>query len=122
MAYLYLIIATLMWSFVGVMVKSASAVFPSSVITLGRFFFGFIFLGIFMKFNRKDLILYWKNNWIWIGVTGKSLNYIFENIAISIGFAYSNVVVWPVQAVFLMFMAIVLFKETITPLKITAAT
>ncbi|NLM10915.1 MAG: DMT family transporter [Clostridiaceae bacterium] len=121
MGYLYLIIATLLWSFVGVMVKSASTMFSSSVITLGRFLFGFVFLGLFMKAKGKKISIYWKDKWIWIGVIGKSLNYIFENIAISIGYAYSNVIIWPIQSVFLLIMAFILFKEKITPVKVVAS-
>lgn len=120
MGYLYMFIATLLWSLVGTMVKTASVMFPSSVITLGRFFFGFIFLGLFMAVKKRKLVLYWKNKWIWIGVLSKSCNYIFENIAIGIGFAYSNVVIWPVQAVFLTLMAVFLFKEKMTPVKVVA--
>lgn len=121
MGYLYLIIATLLWSFVGVMVKSASTMFPSSIITLGRFLFGFTFLGLFMKAKGIKITVHWKNKWIWIGVLGKSLNYIFENIAIGIGYAYSNVIIWPVQSVFLMIIAFFLFKEKITPIKAIAS-
>lgn len=121
MGYLYIIIATLLWSFVGVMVKSASTMFSSSIITFGRFLFGFIFLGIFMKATGRKISFHYRNKWIWIGVMGKSLNYIFENIAIGIGYAYSNIIIWPVQAVFFMIMAFILFKEKITPVKIIAS-
>lgn len=121
MGYLYLIIATLLWSFVGVMVKTASTMFHSSTITFGRFLFGFIFLGLFMKSKGQKINIYWKNKWIWVGVFGKSLNYILENIAIRIGYAYSNVIIWPIQAVFLMFMAFILFKEKITSTKLIAS-
>jgi len=121
MGYLYVVFATLMWSFVGVMVKSASTMFSSNVITFGRFLFGFVFLGFFMKAKGRKISVHWKDKWIWIGVTGKSLNYIFENIAIGIGYAYSNIIIWPVQSVFLLIMAFVLFREKITPVKITAS-
>lgn len=121
MGYLYLIIATLLWSFVGVMVKSASTMFSSSLITLGRFLFGFIFLGLFMRVKGKKITLHWKDKWIWIGVIGKSLNYIFENIAINIGYSYSNIIIWPIQSIFIMIMAFILFKEKIQPIKIVAS-
>lgn len=121
MGYLYIIIATLLWSFVGVMVKSASTMFSSSLITFGRFFFGFVFLGLFMKAKGKNISVILRNRWIWIGVMGKSLNYILENIAISIGYSYSNIIGWPVQSVFIMIMAFILFREKITPLKIIAS-
>lgn len=111
MGYVYIIIASLMWSFVGVMVKSASGMVDSSVITLCRFLFGALFLGCFMLLKRKKPKVIWRNKWIWIGVAGKSANYIFENIAITMGFAYGNVVVWPVQAIFLAIVSVLIFKE-----------
>jgi drug/metabolite transporter (DMT)-like permease len=46
------------------------------------------------------------------------VNYIFENIAIAIGFAYSSVIVFPVQAITLAIIAKMYFKEKITPRKI----
>ncbi|HEY8420299.1 MAG TPA: DMT family transporter [Thermoclostridium sp.] len=121
MGYLYIIIATLLWSFVGVMVKSASSMFSSSLITFGRFLFGFIFLALFMKAKGRKISIHWKDKWIWIGVIGKSMNYIFENIAIRIGYAYSNIIIWPVQSVFLLIMAFVIFREKITAVKIAAS-
>jgi drug/metabolite transporter (DMT)-like permease len=111
MGYLQLFIVALMWSFVGVMVKSASSMVSSSVITLGRFLFGSVFLVLFLPLRRQRLRLFWKDKWVWIGVAGKSCNYIFENLAITLGFAYSNVIVWPVQAVFLTFVAVVFLGE-----------
>lgn len=121
MGYIYIIIATLLWSFVGVMVKSASTMFSSSIITFGRFLFGFIFLGLFMKATGRKTFILWKDKWIWIGVFGKSLNYILENIAINIGYAYSNIIIWPVQSVFLLIVAFILFKEKITSIKVVAS-
>lgn len=113
MGYVYLIIASLMWSFVGIMVKAASGMVSSSVITLFRFLFGAVFLAFFMLAKQKKPRVIWKDRWIWIGVFGKSCNYIFENIAITMGFASGNVVVWPVQAIFLAVVSVMLFGERI---------
>lgn len=52
--------------------------------------------------------------WIWIGAIGKALNYIFENIAIHIGYSYGNILVQPVQTVVLLLAAALLFKDKIT--------
>ncbi|HEX3045533.1 MAG TPA: DMT family transporter, partial [Bacillota bacterium] len=117
MSYLQLFIVALMWSFVGVMVKSASGMVSSSVITLCRFLFGCGFLVLFLGSQRlfkkqsQPLRLFWKDKWVWIGVAGKSCNYIFENLAISLGHAYTNVIVWPVQAIFLTFVAVLVLGE-----------
>jgi drug/metabolite transporter (DMT)-like permease len=111
MSYLQLFVVALMWSFVGVMVKSASGMVSSSVITLCRFLFGSVFLVLFLRFRRETIRIFWKDKWVWIGVAGKSCNYIFENLAITLGFAYTNVIVWPVQAIFLTFVAVIIFGE-----------
>ena len=43
MGYLLLFLATLLWSFVGILVKSASTMADSTVITYARFGFGIVF-------------------------------------------------------------------------------
>lgn len=91
--------------------KSASFMVDSSVITVSRFIFGVVFLYILMLLKREKRIIYWNQKWIWIGVLGKCCNYIFENIAISNGHAYGNVVVWPVQTIFIAVISILFFKE-----------
>lgn len=120
MGYLLLLITSLMWSFVGVMVKSASSMVGSSVITLCRFLFGFVFLGIFLLIKEKRINFVWRDKWIWMGVLGKSSNYICENIAITMGVAYGNVIVGPVQAIFLAFVAVLFFKEEMDSAKLVA--
>lgn len=120
MDYLLLMITAIMWSFVGVLVKFASTMVDSSTISLCRFLFGVIFLGILLIVKDKKIIFYWKYKWIWLGVIGKSISYISENLAISIGFAYGNVIVGPVQAVFLAFISVLYFKEEIYFRKIAA--
>lgn len=113
MNILLLFLTAIMWSFVGVMVKSASMMVGSSVITLSRFLFGVVFLGLYLLIKKKKIKLLWRNKWIWFGVIGKSINYLFENLAISMGFAYGNIIVWPVQAIFIAFVAVFYFDEKI---------
>lgn len=118
MAYALLLIAVMMWSFVGVLVKYASMMVDSSTITFCRFIFGVIFLGILIKRNKQEFDLSWKKKWVWIGTIGKCINYIFENIAISIGFAYGNIINLPIQTVFLAAMSVFYFGEKINLRKI----
>lgn len=120
MNILLLFITALMWSFVGIMVKTASMMVGSSIITLSRFLFGVVFLALFMIIRNKKIKIHWKNKWIWLGVIGKSCNYLFENLAISMGFAYGNIIVWPVQAVFIAFVAVFYFNEKIYLKKLIA--
>lgn len=85
MGYVLLFLATLLWSFVGILVKSASTMADSMVITFARFGFGIVFLGLFIRWKGPGIKLRFNLNWIWIGALGKSCNYFFENMAISSG-------------------------------------
>ena len=120
MHILWLIAVPLMWSFVGILVKAASVMFSSSIISLSRFLFGAMFLGVILLVRDKRLQITWKNAWIWIGVGGKSLNYILENIAIRMGAASGNMIVSPLQAVFMAIVSVLFFKERMTPAKVVA--
>lgn len=115
MGYLLLLLATLAWSFVGVLVKTSSTMVDSSVITFARFFFGVLFLGIFLFIRDGKIQLRIGLKWIWIGAIGKALNYTFENIAIKLGYSYGNILVQPVQTVVLLLAAWLMFKEKISP-------
>lgn len=116
-----ILIASLMWSFVGVMVKASTAVVSSSVITFSRFFFGVVFLGLLLFIRDRRIRLHWKSHWIWIGAAGKCCNYIFENIALQKGPAYGNVLVMPIQALLLIPLSILFFKEKMRPKVLSAA-
>lgn len=114
MGYVMLLLATLAWSFVGVLVKTASTMVDSSIITFSRFFFGVVFLGIFLLIKDRRIRLRMSLKWIWFGAVAKSANYIFENFAITIGYSYGNILVQPVQTVTLLVAASLLFKERVT--------
>ncbi|MDQ1911038.1 DMT family transporter [Paenibacillus sp. GD4] len=115
MGYVLLMLATLSWSFVGILVKAASAAVDSTTITLARFAFGVLFLGLFLFIRDRSLQLRFDMKWIWIGAIGKCMNYFFENIAISIGYSYGNILVGPVQTVSLLLLSVVLLKDKVTP-------
>lgn len=111
---LYLIIATLSWSLVGVLVKTAAFQFDSYTITFARFFIGVLALAALAVASRKTLRPKTVNRWIWIGAGGKSVNYLFENVGVSIGFAYGNILVQPTQTIVLLLIGVLLFKERLT--------
>lgn len=113
MGYVLLLLSTLAWSFVGVLVKSASAMVDNSLITFSRFFFGVLFLGIYILIKEKRIRARFHWKWIWIGAAGKSANYIFENLGIAIGFAYGNILVQPVQTAALLLASGLLYKEPV---------
>ena len=118
MSFLYVFLATIMFSFVGTLVKIAEAWVPASAVTFSRFFFGVLFLLLICLLSRKKHKLFYRNKWIWIAVIGKCINYFAENFALSKGASFGNIVVYPVQAVALCFFSALLFKEKIGPRKI----
>lgn len=120
MHYVWLIAAPLMWSFVGILVKTAATMASSSIISLSRFLFGTFFLGLILLARGKKLHVTWRSPWIWVGVGGKSMNYIAENFAIRMGAASGNMIVGPLEAVFMAIVAVLFFRERITPTKIAA--
>ncbi|WP_410514078.1 DMT family transporter [Paenibacillus sp. BR2-3] len=114
MGYLLLFLATLLWSFVGILVKSASAMVDSTVITFARFGFGIVFLGLYIGLKDRGFKLRFNLKWVWLGALGKSCNYFFENLAISIGYSYGNILVSPMQTILLLFISALFLKERIT--------
>lgn len=114
MGYFLLLIATMSWSFVGILVKAASVMVDSTTITFARFSLGVVFLGILLMVKQRKLGLKLDTRWIWIGAIGKSCNYLFENMAISIGYSYGNILVGPIQTVILLLVSVFIFKEKVT--------
>lgn len=108
---LYLIMAVMSWSLVGVLVKTAAFQFDFYTITFARFAIGVIALGVLVYLTRNTLSPAVRNRWIWIGALAKAGNYFFENLGVSVGFAYGNVLVFPVQTICLLLFGILLFKE-----------
>lgn len=118
MSYVYIVLATLMFSFVGTLVKVATPMVPASAITFSRFFFGCLFLLLLCLVTRRRPRFVFNNRWIWIAVVAKCVNYFCENIALHRGVSFGNIIVYPVQAVSLCFFSALLFKEKIGPRKI----
>jgi len=112
--YVLLLLATLAWSFVGVLVKTGATMVDSAIISFARFFFGVVFLGLYLLIRNGKIDLRLGLKWIWIGAIGKAANYVFENIALHIGYSYGNILVQPVQTVVLLLAAAWMFKEKIT--------
>jgi drug/metabolite transporter (DMT)-like permease len=121
LGYVLLLLTTLAWSFVGILVKAASTMVDNSIITFARFFFGIVFLGILILAKDRKIRMRSNMKWIWLGALGKSCNYYFENIAISIGHSYGNIMVPPIQTVTLLVIASLWFKESVSPRGWTAA-
>ncbi|WP_281883693.1 DMT family transporter [Paenibacillus sp. YYML68] len=117
MGYVLLLLATLSWSFVGILVKMASVMLDSTTITFLRFALGVVFLGGFLLLFKKQssaLKPRFAMKWIWIGAAGKCCNYFFENIALSIGYSYGNILVGPIQTVILLAISAIWLKDRMT--------
>ncbi|WP_127578889.1 DMT family transporter [Paenibacillus koleovorans] len=114
MGYLFLLLATLSWSFVGILVKAASTMVDSTTITFARFSIGVVFLGLFLLLKGKGLRLQFRLRWIWLGALGKALNNYLENIGLSIGYSYGYILVSPVSTVLLLLVSYFLLKERIS--------
>ncbi|WP_079911137.1 DMT family transporter [Paenibacillus sp. 32352] len=114
MGYFLLFLATLSWSFVGILVKTASGMVDSTTITFARFALGIVFLGILLLLKDGQIKLRGNMKWIWLGALGKSCNYFFENLALSIGYSYGNILVGPIQTVILLLVSAFYFKERVS--------
>ncbi len=114
MSYVLLMLASLAWSFVGVLVKTASTMVDSAVISFARFFFGVVILALYLFIRDGKVQIRLGMKWIWIGAAGKAINYICENLALKLGYSYGNILVQPVQTVVLLLAAGWMFKERIS--------
>lgn len=114
LGYFLLILSTFMWSFVGFFVKTASFTFDSMTISFARFFIGVLFIVAYAKITKTKITWDLTSRFIWVGVIGKSANYIFENTAIAIGYSYSNVLVPPIQTITLVLITLFIFKQALS--------
>lgn len=113
MGILLLLLATLAWSLVGILVKLANTMVDTSIITFARFAIGVVFLAAFLLIKDGKLSLRSNMKWIWLGAAGKACNYLFENIAISLGYAYGNILVPPIQTIVLLLISMLWLKEKV---------
>ncbi len=86
----------------------------SDTITFLRFFIGVVFLGVFIFYKRKQFIWGVPYKIILLAAIAKGCNYYFENIAISLGHSYGNILVPPVQTVVLLLVGVIFLKESVT--------
>lgn len=106
-----LFIPVVLWSFVGVLVKEASASFSPAVISVGRFFFGVVFLAVWFLARGRRPRLNFSLWWVWAAAAAKTLNYICENIPMVRGHSWGYIVEQPVQALSLLLFSVIIFRE-----------
>jgi len=120
MGYLYLVMVALLFSFGGTCVKAIKPFFAPSMITFLRFFVGVFWLlllkAILRKPVRADFRNALKTHWKWLvfGAVCKFLNYTCENIALSVGVSYGNILTQPVQMILLTILGVTYLKERMT--------
>lgn len=112
--YLYTIIATVLFSLIGTSVTLAKAWVSSDVIAFSRFFFGTLFLLLYMLITRRKINLRFTGFAIWFGIVTKCVNYLAENYALARGYSFGNIIGWPVQCVTILFFALLFLHEKIT--------
>ncbi len=121
MGYLYLVTVALLFSFGGTCVKAIKPFFSPSMITFFRFFIGVFWLLLLKLILRKplradfrsSLKIHWK--WLAFGAVSKFLSYTAENIALSEGVSYGNILTQPVQMILLTILGVTLLRERMTP-------
>ena len=114
MGYLYLIIVTIIFSFGGILIKSSALMFNADVISFLRFFLGVLILWAAVRAGKHKHRLVFASGVIWMGAICKSVHYIGENIGVSQGFSFGNIVVWPVQTVAVLLFSLLFLKEKIS--------
>ncbi|MBQ9010038.1 MAG: DMT family transporter [Clostridia bacterium] len=121
MGYLYLTTVAFLFSFGGTCVKTIRPFFAPSMITFFRCFVGVLWLlllkTILRKPIRSDFSSALKAHWKWLifGAASKLLAYTTENIALSVGVSYGNILTQPVQMVLLTILGVTLLGERMTP-------
>lgn len=121
MKFVLLFVPILMWSYVGILVKVAAIAFSPALISFFRFFFGVVFLGLYHAATRRRPRLVFGDAWIWVAAAAKSINYIAENGAITRGASWGYIVEQPVQAVALLLISALYFRERPGMRKLAAA-
>jgi drug/metabolite transporter (DMT)-like permease len=116
-----LIVPILMWSYVGILVKIAAVSFAPALISFFRFFFGVVFLGLWLLARRRRPRLAFSDAWIWVAAAAKTVNYLAENGAIARGASWGFIVEQPVQAVAFLLISAFYFHERPGKRKLAAA-
>lgn len=121
MAYLYLAIVTVLFSFGGILIKAAETLFSPNMISFLRFACGIFLLSVLQKARKRKVKWKFACHLIWLGGFCKALHYLGENYGVANGFSYGNVVVWPVQTIVVLIISITVLHEKISARNILGA-
>lgn len=114
MAYLYLIIVTVLFSFGGMLIKVSGTMFSPYMVSFLRFAIGVVLLLIIQKKKTGKVAIKFTGGFLWFGAICKALHYLGENYGVMQGFSYGNVVIWPIQTLTVLIVSVLIFKERIT--------
>ncbi len=120
MGYVYQMMVALFFSFGGTCVKMIRPFFPPSMITFMRFLVGILWLLLLKAVTRRrfrpDFAASLRAGWPWllIGAVSKFLAYTAENIGLSVGLSYGNILLMPVQMVLLTVLSATVLHEGIS--------
>ncbi len=123
MGYVYELLVALMFSLGGTCVKLIRPYFAPSMITLMRFAVGvgwLLLLKLVTKHHfRQDFSLSFRRHWKWLvfGAVSKMAAYTMENIALSVGVSYGNILTQPVQIILLTVLGALVLKESMNAWK-----
>ena len=123
MGYFYLVLVALFFSFGGTSVKLIRPYFSPFMITFLRFFvavFWLIGLKAVKRLRlRKDFWPSFKAHWKWLvfGACVKLAAYIMENVALSIGVSYGNILTQPAQMILLTILGVTVLHEKMSAAK-----
>lgn len=117
MGYVYLLIVAFLFSFGGTAVKLIKPYFNPYMITFLRFFVGVLWLlglkAVTRRHTRKDFKAQLRahGGWLIFGAVAKLLSYITENVALSVGVSYGNILTQPAQIIMLTLLSVLVLRE-----------
>ena len=121
MGYLYLTLVALLFSFAGTCVRLIRPYFSPYMITFLRFAVGVLWLlalkAVTRRRMRRDFREAFRRYWPWLlfGAAVKGLAYITENLALTVGVSYGNILTQPVQMVLLTVLGVTVLHERMSP-------
>ena len=114
MGYFYLILQAVIFSFGGLLIKSAGTLFSPYLTSCLRFTLGIALLLVIQKIRQGKIHLTLTGWLIILGGVCKAVHYLGENFGVMRGFSYGGVLVWPVQTIVVFLIAVFVYHEKAT--------
>ena len=114
MGYVYLLLQALIFSFGGILIKTAAGSFSPFMMSFLRFALGALLLTLLQLVRGRRPRVRLLSGMIVFGGLAKALHYLGENYGVSHGFSYGIVITWPVQTVVILLISVLVLKEKVT--------